>query len=631
MLAVLLWIVAIGWGTLFTTRFWGRASFAERIGFGLLAGILAVLWLPFVCALYLELHLGSLAALGLLTLAFVLELVFNKAGRALLREEAENWWRDVRAGGSERWVIVSWLAFGVLTAYLCHSHYYLPGPDGLYTAGTCWGDVPMHTSFVTSFHQRGNLHPPEYPCYAGYPLGYPFIPDFATASLMSLGLPLRLAYALTTWLPMMSLFLLVHASARRWLGPDAGAAPLLALLLYFLGGGLGFLILIEKLRGGDTLAHAMQWNYCYIFDRELWLGNPIGIGLAARGIVFGIAIVLAAVLLVGGHESPASARQMSAAGVLAGTLPMIHSHSFLIMGFVALWYAWLERRDWRRWLWFFAAFAAVALPQLFWIWQHVRRSTPFVFPITGYPHPAWSLAEMNYWLWNFGLLFILLPLAFWRAPAQARLRAFPFLVLAVLANFLSFTPNPYDNLKFYYYIQLIGAILVAHLLICWRERGVPRFVLALLVGFLCLSGALSIVYECRERTLHMTHEEVALCDYIRENTSPDAILLTASPLDHPVPALTGRRVLLGQKVWLYCHGIPFQEREQDIEAIYRGDPSAAELLARHRVDYVLVGPHEREQFKELDEDALAGLAADKQVIGAHTLYHIDKKKLNAGR
>ncbi|MGE3804589.1 MAG: hypothetical protein AB7K24_07940 [Gemmataceae bacterium] len=624
---MLLIIFALAWGTLFTTRFWGRASFAERIGFGLLAGILAFLWLPFVFALFLGLYLGSAAALGLLVVATGFELTMNKEGCLLLRDEAAAWLAALHSGGTERWLIVSWLAFGLFAGYLCYNHYYMPGADGLYTAGTCWGDVPMHTSFAMSFLYRDNLHPPEYPCFAGYPLGYPFIPDFATASLMSLGLPLAAAYSATTWLPMMSFFLLLYAAGQRWLGAEAGWAPLLSLLLFFLAGGLGFLIFFDKLWTGSTLDYALRFNYCYIFDQQLLLGNPIGTFLAPRCSVYGMAIVLAAVLLFGGHpDQPVGAKQMWAAGILGGTLPMIHSHSFLVMGFVACWYAWLERNEWRRWLWFFLAFTAVALPQVFWIWQHVRRSTPFVFPIAGYPYPALSLAEMNYWLWNGGLLFVLLPVAWWLAPGEAQLRTFPFLILAVLANFVSFTPNPFDNLKFYYYTQMIGATLVAYLLMRWRERGLPRSVLALLIVILCSSGTLSLVYECRDRTLHMTYEEVAVCDYVKEHTSPDAILLTASPLNHPVPALTGRRVLLGQKVWLFCHGVPYEQREKDIEAIFAGDKSAAELLARYQVDLVVVGPHEREQFKELDEDALGKLAAEKVTIGGHTLYRIEQAK-----
>jgi uncharacterized membrane protein len=57
--------------------------------------------------------------------------------------------------------------------------------------------------------------------------------------------------------------------------------------------------------------------------------------------------------------------------------------------------------------------------------------------------------------------------------------------------------------------------------------------------------------------------------------------------------LTGRRSLLGYPGHIWTHGLDFVPRQADIRLIYSGAPGAAELLARHGVEYAVVGPLER--------------------------------------
>ena len=481
MLAILQLLLGIIWAALATTRLRPTVTLVERIGLALVIGLIATsLWLPFLATLAFGIHVGGLAALGLTVLLLLVELVGNRPGCTRLRMEFLQGWQALRSEASGRWLLGTTLAFAALAVWLCHNHYFMPGPDGLYSAGVTWSDSTIHSSLASAFLERGNLHPPEYPFFAGWPLGYPFLPDFAVANLMGLGLSMRLAFIVTTWLALLALFLLLYGLARRWVGTEFSAAPFFAVLLFFCSGGLGFLLFLNQLGQSANLREALAQNYTFLHEYDLLCGNVVGnLLLASRCAAFGMPIALAICLLLTlncsvekrastvvqaarlhiserAGEPPAPRTCKSAedfngatlqqtsppsktleaadaqeglaptagslgyspefivAGVLAGTLPLVHSHSFVVVGFVTVIYACLDWRRAARWVWFFGVFALLALPQVYWVGQQLRRSTPFFYFITGFPYPLISLPGLRYWVWNGGLFLFLVPVAWWQ-------------------------------------------------------------------------------------------------------------------------------------------------------------------------------------------------------------------------
>ena len=56
---------------------------------------------------------------------------------------------------------------------------------------------------------------------------------------------------------------------------------------------------------------------------------------------------------------------MVAAGLIAGALPLVHAHSFMVVMVVAACFALWQQR-WREWISFFCFAALLALPQVWW-------------------------------------------------------------------------------------------------------------------------------------------------------------------------------------------------------------------------------------------------------------------------
>jgi uncharacterized membrane protein len=64
--------------------------------------------------------------------------------------------------------------------------------------------------------------------------------------------------------------------------------------------------------------------------------------------------------------------------------------------------------------------------------------------------------------------------------------------------------------------------------------------------------------------------------------------------------LTGRPIVMGYGGWLWTYGIRYLAVKRDVVSIYAGEAQAEELLKKHHVQYIYVGPQEAELRVHLD-------------------------------
>jgi len=151
------------------------------------------------------------------------------------------------------------------------------------------------------------------------------------------------------------------------------------------------------------------------------------------------------------------------------------------------------------------------------------------------------------------------------------------------------------------YWFLAVCVLVATLLAkTWRQHREPvvRCMVAAVFAILVLSGLLWNLFELqgKGRTRLLTAEEMALGNAVRVQTPPDAMFVIGLQHNHPVPMLAGRRVMMSFPFFLWTWGIDHAQRERDLRAIYGFAPDAPELLSKYGVDYVVIGPAERQDL-----------------------------------
>ena len=295
-----------------------------------------------------------------------------------------------------------------------------------------------------------------------------------------------------------------------------------------------------------------------------------------------------------------SVQRMIAAGAIAGLLPLVHAHSFVVVMVVGGCLALLQQR-WRSWIAFFVVASFVALPQMLWSTHHSAVDAGKFFEWQfGWDHGSENVVW--FWLKNTGL-FIPLTLAaiLWRDKNQPlvsrRLLVYflPFTLCFIIPNVLKMAPWIWDNIKVLFYWWVVSAPLVAFFLAwLWRQGGLKRAISVALFACVTLAGALDVTTIVLGSSKYevFRSEGITFAEMIRRETAPRAMIVHAPVHNHPV-FLTGRRSLMGYPGHVWTHGLAFAERESEIRRIYAGAPDAVTILRKYGVDYAVVSPLER--------------------------------------
>ncbi|HKR00237.1 MAG TPA: hypothetical protein VJT09_06165, partial [Pyrinomonadaceae bacterium] len=337
----------------------------------------------------------------------------------------------------------------------------------------------------------------------------------------------------------------------------------------------------------------------------------------------------------GFYLSP-SAKRMAAAGAVAGLLPLVHAHSFVVVMVVGAGVALLSGlKDWRAWAAFFTVAVVIAAPQMWWATSgsSVRAGDFFGW------HLGWDRGEENpfrFWFKNTGLFIPLIFAALmWRESGRGeagnylvprRLLFFylPFTFCFIIPNLIKLAPWVWDNIKVIYYWFIASVPLVALLLArLLRKGGWQRVAGVVLLLSLVLAGVLD-VWSVASRAAEFRifdADGVRFSEVVKSETSPRATILHEPTFDTPI-FLTGRRSVMGYPGHIGSHGIDYESRLREVRQIYAGGPEAERLLSKYNVEYVVVGPHERREAG-LNEAFFARYKV-VGVTGEYRLYKITR-------
>lgn len=518
--------------------------------------------------------------------------------------------------------LVGRLLFWGLAGSLCWAVFdrvFVESPAGIATG--CdhnLGDLPFHLAIVTGFVYGENI-PPEHPELAGVRLTYPFLVDFVAAMLVATGASLRRALLLENLVLALSFVALLQRWALR-LTRSRGASLLTPAIVLF-SGGLGFWVYLRE--GGDLLGRLLHLSrdYTISWSGDLRWGNAlVTLFVPQRALLFGAPLVVLAWLLVwrGAVEEvdqPSRRRILLGAGLVAGLLPLVHVHGFVVALGVGGCLALLFRHD-GPWVGFFVGACALAAPPLaFMALGSAVRAGSFVGWEVGWDHGKHPVVW--FWLFNTGLFLPLLAIALWLRRGSRLVRyTLPFLLFFVVPNLLKLSPWIWDNVKFLFFWFVGSAPLVALLVArlgrhhMWRAAAA-----AVAIVVLTLSGCLD-VWRMASRQIEnriFDADGVAFGEAVRAATEPHARVLQALTYDSPL-YLSGRPAFLGYLGHISSQGLDLGDREAVVRQVYAGAREADELLRRERIDYLIVGPRERTQL-EVNEAFLSRFAVVAQVGG----------------
>jgi hypothetical protein len=589
----------------------------ERIAFGAVLGTMTVAASTFVCSLAVRDVTALTDLVGLaITLAIGATAVVLWRGQltADLSDARRRWLAPLRSA-SHPWPLAAVvLVCGAWTVHFLHQAYVYT-PAGLFAGYVnIWGDWAAHLSFTGSFAYGQNF-PPEYSIDPGHHLGYPFMIDFLAADLVPLGFSLTSALVATTATLGLAFPAVLYLAAQRFAGGRAAAA--IAVFVFLLSGGLGFVYLIGDIQRGGlaVLAHLPRE---YTLNRDLnfqWLNPVLAYLVPQRSTLFGFSLALIALVVIWlAVREGLGWRPFLFAGLVAGVMPVFHVHAYgTVVALSASWAVLHRRRDW---LAFFVPAGVIGVPILLWMWPPANTSMCGDLPsIHGYCiQPGWlSFADWQRdgpaWIgWDFAWFWIkntsvFLPLL---VAAHALRRWFPtgfptwyapMWLWFIVPNVVILQPWDWDNTKFFVYWALLGSVLVGGVLAGMLRRGkVAAAAACVMLVLLGLSGALDL-----SRASDFSINSVQFTDagglqvaaWVRQNTSPTAIFAVADEHNNPIPTLAGRRELIGYPGWLWTYGLPdYAQKGSDAKLILDGAPSTPDLVRKYGIDYVMIGPQE---------------------------------------
>lgn len=676
-------LIVIASGTLATYLYDDDAPFAARLCSGACVGIAALGLFGFVFTSLLGLTPFAILLTLLVIVGLPLFFLRTPDRRAFVAEDLRRTSLTIRRALSDPARIpIGYTVFYLvvsLVLWRAFQRAMIETPEGISTGLlNNFGDLPFHLSVITGF-SFGNNFPPQDPTYAGVRFTYPFLTDFVSAIFVRCGASLRQSMFIENFIVALSFVGLLHRWALELLRDKLAAV--ITPLLVLLNGGFGWILLwdqfsqksdtgligtLRNLPPSFTIIPNTTWRWGNAVSTLLIPQRGFLLGLPLAVIVFtqwwlsaqkpaereedgrtaekgrsgkskgnkrkarknsGRGETLHELSPLPSYPFSLSIRRMIAAGVVAGLLPLVHAHSFVVVMTVGGCIALLQRR-WRDWITFALVASIIALPQMWWSTHNSAVNAGKFFELLyGWDHGQENIAW--FWFKNTGLF---IPLTFaailWRREGKAlvsnRLLQFlsPFALCFIIPNLMKMAPWIWDNIKVLFYWWLAAAPLVALLIArLWRGSAAGKVFAASLFLCVTLAGALdvgAIVLRSSEYQI-FNAEGIQFAELIKREVPPNALVIHAPVHNHPV-FLTGRRSLLGYPGHVWTHGLDYGPRESEIKRVYSGAPNAATLLRGYGVAYAVLGPLERnlmsvnEQF--FSRFQLAG------EVGEYRLYKI---------
>lgn len=526
----------------------------------------------------------------------------------------------------------------LLISLLMTNHILAPYETGGVASGqSTFGDLQMHLGFITSIAEQ-KAFPPNYAFLDGYTLNYPFFVNMLSASLYLFGTSLRLAVLIPSYFLTALLVTGFYIIAYRLTQNTASA--ILSTLLFFFGGGFGFSYFFDGAKADTTIFTKIFTDFYQtptnLPDINLRWVNPIcDMIIPQRTTMAGWCMFFPTLwLLLEGLETNQK-KHFIILAILAGSMPMIHTHSFLALGIISavLFFAYIiktpNKKDYlKNWIIYGSIVFIIAAPQLiFWTFSQTINNNSFLrfsFNWVNNDDPYFWFYLKN---WGITALFAVPAIMYASKNNKKLLLACGFMFF--IAEFIVFQPNEYDNNKLFFIVYMILLITVSDWLVhIWHAlKGVKgRLYLAIIIIIAgTLSGTLTIIREYKSGATYQTFsdDDIKMSIYIRENTPSDALFLTSTSHLNPVVTLAGRNVYVGTYFYVSLHGMndEYSKRNDEIKNIYTGTYDELELFCKEKnIDYVYIGENEKMENSPSEE-----IIENLEVLyncGTETLYKI---------
>ena len=637
MFGVLMYIFFLLLGYIYSCFMFKNKDLYMRIWMGGIIGNLIPMFGIILPSLFLGFTRISHLILILLSVLPLVYLVIKKGKdeckKIILNEGGAN-----TSGITNKVFLFVLLPIMLLIVWIFTNHILTPFKNGGLAGGqSTFGDLQMHLGFINSIAEQ-QVFPPKNPFLSGGYLNYPFLVNMLSSSLCVFGTPLRLAvllpsYVLSALLVMGFYIIAYRLTAKR-------LVAILATIFFFIGGGFGFAYFLNGAKADISVFTNIFTGYyktpTNLNDYNIRWANPIcDMIIPQRTTMAGWCLFFPTLWLLLEALEKKERKYYIILGVLAGCLPMIHTHTLLGLGVISavLFFAYLGGEENKKeyvlnWVLYGAIVAVLALPQLFfWTFSQTSGNDSFLrFSFNWVNHN-----DTYFWFYlkNWGITAIFAVPAVLVASKENKKLLLACGVLFCLAELVLFQPNEYDNNKLIFLAYMILLIAVCNWLVyMWDTlKGIKgrTYLAVIIIISATLSGALSIIREIKSGGDYQLYsrDDVAMADYIKENIPSDALFLTDTHHLNPVVSLAGRNIYVGSSLYVFFHGDgdEYYKRNKEVETVYSGKCKDLNAFCKERsIDYIYVGSNEVNKYKP-DNSVFSELER-VYTIGTETLYKV---------
>lgn len=494
-------------------------------------------------------------------------------------------------------------------------------------ATKAWSDFANHVPLIRTF-SFGENFPPQDPLFSGEPIHYHFLFYMLVGFLEKFGVRIDYALNIPSTIGFFALLAIIYIFGTRLF--RSRAVGVLSVLFFLFNGTLSFL---EFFKEHPLSNHIVQdiitnttfpsfgpydhkivsafWNL-NIYTNQRHLAAAYAFGLLIIYLVFyysrkekhhpenhtkyhvkGVKQLFSSFFKdpFGLKEGKTNWELCIILGVLLGFSFFFHLAVFLMTS-VVLGCMFLFFRKYRIPAAVILSIAAIlAIPQYGYLHSSTGGSGFGLKIVPGYlvfDH----LTLMNfiqYWVYNFGLHFILIPIGFFIAPKPVKKLFIGFLALFLIGNLFQFAPEMAENHKFFNFYLLFGSMLSAYVLVLlWKKSFYLKPLVIVLTFFLIFSGIIDFFPVANDGKL-------ALADYpvnqdvkwIIQHTPPDAIILNTNYL-YDIDSIAGRRIFLGWPYFPWSAGFDTTTRSNQIKQFFTltDIPQLCNFLHSNKLEYV---------------------------------------------
>ena len=600
----------------------------ERVFAGWIIGIVALTLTAIITTRLFDFSgaavaLAVVATLGLSMAGWRRATTWDNEVADLRRRLAE----PLRSGDNPILLVVLLIPVWVLVGRM-FANAYQYAEDGSILVGhlASFSDWQAHLTYTASFAHANNTAL-DLPLATGNDIGYHAGTNVFSALLVVAGASLPGSLQLGGAFTLFAFPGVMYCVGIRVFRDQLVALLGTALFLFF--GGWGWLEFFRDVADADVdVWPRLPRTYTRApspAEGSWWIENPIvGHFFPQRPTLIGFPVVLLVLGWLhtawnttgaGQSRDRAAMRPFLFCGALVGVIPFFNLFALgTPLVFVGVW--WLITRFDRRWMWCMIPAVALALPVVLYLQpptSSLEYPYDWVAQVTnpgGLP-PDLALTErvgdwIVFWARNLGLFVPLLAAAqLWRGALDRQLAIglVPIWLFFIVPNAIK--PHPWNgnNTHYFVFVMLLGALPVAALLVAAvRRLPIAALVAAPVLATMTMAGLLDVVatnghVAAPYPVTAMDSAGVAVGEWAR-STDPDSVFVIESGWpggygsvhQHPVPALSGRDVVVASDGWVFDLGIPdWATRKEHMRMILEGAAGWEQLVELYDVDYLVVG------------------------------------------